>query len=1115
MKIRFVLFLGIISIVTMLTPSLSFGDTWVNKGSSSNPTPNTSWTYDIWSTTNDYPFSTGTSLNGNAEFNFSDGTLPCNTSAFTGQFTNATGPVSDVATVLEQRFIMQGAQTGVISGTVTASLVLYTIQSGPAAFQGITVGRGDWELNGYTGTAYLYYKGDPTSGAVTYYGGCIEGDLHGSYLYNGINGAGDILNQVAETSINGIENTSTSNIVWQNSSQFIIETSILHTNVEILYGDNAVQTTLSGCINGGVPYFETNSTQSGSYFYLPAFNVGHFLGTWQLPDSQLTGPIYSYIYVKTATTDVAPSVIGLSQAGSEKLISDLGFSVGNVTSGYSNTIPSGRIMSQSVAGGSLINLNTSIDLVVSVGPPMVSVPNVVGMTETAAESAITGTGLAVGSFNSVYSNTVQTTYIISQNPPAGTLVAGGSSVDLTTSLGPVPATMTVPNVVGLTQADAENYLSSVALLTTGTVTQAYSSTVAAGYVISQNPAAGATVATYSAVDLTISLGQAPSNVTVPDVTNMTQAAAQSTLTAAGLTVGSISQANSSTVSAGYVISQSPVAGASVTSGTAVSLTLSLGPQVTTVTVPNVVGSTQSAAQSAITSAGLVVGTVTQANSSTVPAGSVISQSPAAGASVASGTAVSLTISLCLSSNPSLGLFNTGVDNSGAVLPLGSLDPHYTMTGPESTAYVIQSYPSWVTPPSNAAWIGPSDGYAGSLLGDYHYVLTVDLTCFDITTVVIKGSVAADNTVKILLNGNDTGISTPNQNNVSPRNGQSFDRLHDFVLYRGFISGINTIDFVVSNYPYPGGEGNTPSGLLVTNLTVSQGPQTVTVPNVVDMAQADAQTAIISAGLTTGTITQAYSTTVPSGNVISQNPASGVSVAIGSSVDLVVSLGFGDTMVCKGSTSNSDSVPNPYWTYAIWTCFNNYPFSTGMPMGGDQEFNLSGGSLTCNTSAYTGYFANVIGPVTDTATVLEQRYIATGTVTGPIPGTITASCVQYTIQDGPPEFKGITIVRGDWELNGYTGTTYFYYRLDSTLGSTYFNGRVEGDIHGYYFYNGTDNSGDILNQVFLTSINGIENTGTLDIIWQNPNLYISETPVYTLMLRFFMALLKTRTPIRVV
>ena len=72
----------------------------------------------------------------------------------------------------------------------------------------------------------------------------------------------------------------------------------------------------------------------------------------------------------------------------------------------------------------------------------------------------------------------------------------------------------------------------------------------------------------------------------------------------------------------------PAGGPSVAAGSAVNLVVSTGPA--PVTVPNVVGQTQAAATTAITNAGLVVGTVTQQASATVPAGRVITQNPPAG-----------------------------------------------------------------------------------------------------------------------------------------------------------------------------------------------------------------------------------------------------------------------------------------------------------------------------------------------------------------------------------------------------------------------------------------------------------------------------------------------------
>ena len=95
---------------------------------------------------------------------------------------------------------------------------------------------------------------------------------------------------------------------------------------------------------------------------------------------------------------------------------------------------------------------------------------------------------------------------------------------------------------------------------------------------------------------------------MPNVVNLTQAAATSAITGAGLIVGTVTNSTSATVPAGSVISQNPIAGTQVATGSAVNLVVSTGPP--PVAVPNVVNLTQAAATSAITGAGLIVGTVT-------------------------------------------------------------------------------------------------------------------------------------------------------------------------------------------------------------------------------------------------------------------------------------------------------------------------------------------------------------------------------------------------------------------------------------------------------------------------------------------------------------------------
>jgi beta-lactam-binding protein with PASTA domain len=258
------------------------------------------------------------------------------------------------------------------------------------------------------------------------------------------------------------------------------------------------------------------------------------------------------------------------------------------------------------------------------------VPNVEGLTQADATSAITGAKLKVGTITQQTTSTVVTGNVISQDPASGSSVAQGSPVNLVISSG--PQMVTVPNVQGLTQAAASAAIAR-AKLTVGIVT-------ATGKVISQDPASGSSVAQGSPVNLVISLG--PQMVTVPNVEGLTQAAATAAVTAANLTVGTITQQTNNTVASGNVVSQDQPSGSSVAQGSPVNLVISSGPEM--VAVPNVEGLTQADATTAIMAAKLTLGTVTQQTSKTVATGKVISQDPASGSSVAQGSPVNLVIS---------------------------------------------------------------------------------------------------------------------------------------------------------------------------------------------------------------------------------------------------------------------------------------------------------------------------------------------------------------------------------------------------------------------------------------------------------------------------------------
>jgi beta-lactam-binding protein with PASTA domain len=260
------------------------------------------------------------------------------------------------------------------------------------------------------------------------------------------------------------------------------------------------------------------------------------------------------------------------------------------------------------------------------------VPDVVGETEPNATAAIVAVDLIVGTVTYQYNDTVAAGLVISQNPFGGTEILIGVTVDLVVSLG---QSAVVPNVVDMTEAEANSAITA-ASLTVGIITYDYNDTVAAGLVISQDPATGTIVPVDSSVDLVVSVA------VVPDVVLMTEAAANSTIYADGLIVGTVTYEYSYTVAAGFVISQSPVAGTALPAGSPVDLFVSLGPPIE---VPNVVTMTDSNASSTITDASLIVGALTYEYSETMAAGIVISQNPTAGTIVVVGAPVDMVISL--------------------------------------------------------------------------------------------------------------------------------------------------------------------------------------------------------------------------------------------------------------------------------------------------------------------------------------------------------------------------------------------------------------------------------------------------------------------------------------
>ena len=268
----------------------------------------------------------------------------------------------------------------------------------------------------------------------------------------------------------------------------------------------------------------------------------------------------------------------------------------------------------------------------------VTVPNVVGDTSAVATQTLKNDNLAVGTTSFRASSTVKG-IVLSTNPAAGASVSKNSAVNLVVSNGPNIPIVTVPSVKG------KQLTSAIALIQGAGLTYKVNNVTSnqpVGTVLDQNPAGGSKVKATVPVVLTVSGTQ--SSVSVPSVLGQSPASAGSILTQAGLNPGGQSNACSNQFATGLVSGQSPAAGATVQPNTPVNLVVSNG---SCVSVPNVVGQSQSAAVSAISGAGLVANTTTDTtcpNGAT--SGNVDNQNPAGNTQVSNGSTV--TISVCQS-----------------------------------------------------------------------------------------------------------------------------------------------------------------------------------------------------------------------------------------------------------------------------------------------------------------------------------------------------------------------------------------------------------------------------------------------------------------------------------
>lgn len=206
--------------------------------------------------------------------------------------------------------------------------------------------------------------------------------------------------------------------------------------------------------------------------------------------------------------------------------------------------------------------------------------------------------------------------------------------------GVIPQDVSVPNVIGLTYADAVRELEATSLKSERGESR-FHNAAPRGTVLDQQPAPGAKEVPGIRVTLVVSAGQKYG--TIPGVIGMSRELALNALEVAGYDVGMVSE-RASNEPRGAVIDSRPRPGTQAPMPSTVNLVISAGP--TTIIVPDVVGRPVSDATQLLRQVGLAVGDVRYAHggNAIADAGAVVSaQSPPAGSQAVAGSRVNMTV----------------------------------------------------------------------------------------------------------------------------------------------------------------------------------------------------------------------------------------------------------------------------------------------------------------------------------------------------------------------------------------------------------------------------------------------------------------------------------------
>lgn len=197
-----------------------------------------------------------------------------------------------------------------------------------------------------------------------------------------------------------------------------------------------------------------------------------------------------------------PEILGLKKDEAERKLKENGLNM-NIMEVVKGDEAEDTILDVSPNVGMEVKRNSTVNVKISGGVPMLKAPTLIKLDINAAKQVLQVAGLEVGNITSEYNDDIPKDSVVKQSPEPNTEIKKGSKIDLVLSLGKKYAYSKVPNVTGKTPDEAKALLEAVKL-TLGTSKEVETNKKEEdGKVISQSIPEGKEIKEGSSIEITI------------------------------------------------------------------------------------------------------------------------------------------------------------------------------------------------------------------------------------------------------------------------------------------------------------------------------------------------------------------------------------------------------------------------------------------------------------------------------------------------------------------------------------------------------------------------------------------------------------------------------------